>query len=245
EWSQRGRGFLFLTLGSATALAINNHELSVFENGIGAINLPINGTQIGTYNSRAVNPITLARMATFIRVLTGEDFTIQNPFLFQTKGEMCSHEALVNLASLVSETFSCDGFPIRAQGSPQCGTCSSCVLRRISLLQANLIQHDRGYLVDVFDPAKTLSRDQQYVLRAMYWQARGIAQCLGSIDAWQAIARAFPTLAKIEDALATNGDQDRQLVQSSLLRLYQQYVNEWNEFQARCSLFLSFDERAA
>ncbi len=76
EWSQRGRGFLFLTLGSATALAIQKHELFVFENGIGAINLPINGTQVGTYNSRAVNPITLIRMAEFIRVLTGCPFTM-------------------------------------------------------------------------------------------------------------------------------------------------------------------------
>jgi 7-cyano-7-deazaguanine synthase in queuosine biosynthesis len=244
-WSQRGRGFLFLTLGGATALAINNHELSVFENGIGAINLPINATQVGTYSSRAVNPITLARMEALIRVLTGETFTIHNPFLFRTKGEMCNNEVVAGLASLVSETFSCDGFPVRAHGCPQCGTCSSCVLRRISLLHANLIKYDRGYLVDVFDAAKTLNRDQQYVLRAMYWQARKIAECLGSVDAWQAMIRAFPMLAKIEDSLATNSGQDRLLIRSSLLRVYEQYIDEWNQFQSCCSLFLRVDQRAA
>jgi hypothetical protein len=119
------------------------------------------------------------------------------------------------------------------------------VLRRISLLHANLIEHDRGYLVDVFDATKTLTSDQQYVLRAVYWQARRIAECLGSIDAWQALIRAFPMLAKIEDLLATNGDQDRQLIKSSLLRLYEQYIDEWNQFQSRCSLFLGVDQRAA
>ncbi|MGZ5434570.1 MAG: 7-cyano-7-deazaguanine synthase [Pyrinomonadaceae bacterium] len=245
EWSQRGRGFLFLTLGGATSLAINNHELFVFENGIGAINLPINGTQVGTYSSRAVNPITLARMEAFIQVLTGKNFTIHNPFLFRTKGEMCSNEAVVSLASLVSETFSCDGFPVRAHGCPQCGTCSSCILRRISLLHANLLEHDRGYLVDVFDEAKTLNRDQQYVLRAMYWQARRISECLGNVDAWQAMTRVFPMLIRIEDVLATRGDQNRHLIQSSLLRLYQQYIDEWNQFQSRCSLFLRVDVRVA
>jgi 7-cyano-7-deazaguanine synthase in queuosine biosynthesis len=245
EWSQRGRGFLFLTLGAATALAIKNQELFVFENGIGAINLPINATQVGTYSSRAVNPITLARMEAFIRVLTGETFTIHNPFLFRTKGEMCNSEGVAGLASLVNETFSCDGFPVRAHGCPQCGTCSSCVLRRISLLHANLVEYDRGYLVDVFDATKTLSRDQQYVLRAMYWQARKIAECLGGVDPWQATIRAFPMLAKIEDSLATNGDQDRRLIRSSLLRLYEQYIDEWNQFQSCCSLFLRIDQQAA
>jgi 7-cyano-7-deazaguanine synthase in queuosine biosynthesis len=245
EWSQRGRGFLFLTLGAATALAIKNQELFVYENGIGAINLPINGTQVGTYSSRAVNPLTLARMENFIRVLTGASFKIQNPFMYRTKGEMCNNEVVAALASLVSETFSCDGFPVRAHGCPQCGTCSSCVLRRISLLQANLIEHDRGYLIDVFDATKTLTCDQQYVLRAMYWQARRIAECLGSIDAWQALIRAFPMLAKIEDMLAANRGQDRQLIRSSLLRLYEQYIDEWNQFQSRCSFFLDVGQRAA
>jgi hypothetical protein len=244
EWSQRGRGFLFLTLGAATALAVKNQELCVFENGIGAINLPINATQIGTYSSRAANPLTLARMENFIQLLTGASFKIRNPFLYRTKGEMCNNEVVASLASLISETFSCDGFPVRARGCPQCGTCSSCVLRRVSLLHANLIEYDRGYLVDVFDTTKALTSDQQYVLRAMYWQARRIAECLGSVDAWQALIRAFPMLAKIEDLLVTNGDQDQLAIRSSLIRLYEQYIEEWNQFLSRYSL-LAVGERAA
>jgi 7-cyano-7-deazaguanine synthase in queuosine biosynthesis len=245
EWSQRGRGFLFLTLGGATALAINNHELFVFENGIGAINLPINGTQVGTYSSRAVNPVTLARMETFIQVLSGESFTIHNPFLFSTKGEMCTNNCVASMASFIEETFSCDGFPVRAHKRPQCGTCSSCVLRRISLLSAGLNKYDRGYLVDVFDETKPLNRDQQYVLRAMSWQARRIAECLGSVNPWQAMIRVFPMLHRIEDALAMKSDQDRQSIQYSLLRLYRQYITEWNQFQLCCPLFLSAERRAA
>jgi hypothetical protein len=100
-------------------------------------------------------------------------------------------------------------------------------------------------LLDVFDATKALTCDQQYVLRAMYWQARRIAECLGGIDAWQALIRAFPMLAKIEDLLAANRGQDRQLIRSSLLRLYEQYIDEWNQFQSRCSLFLDVGQRAA
>jgi 7-cyano-7-deazaguanine synthase in queuosine biosynthesis len=245
EWSQRGRGFLFLTLGSATAVALQNQELFVFENGIGAINLPINGTQIGTYNSRAVNPTTLYRMSQFVRVLTGESFTIRNPFLLYTKGQMCRHAALAGLAAIVSETFSCDGFPVHTHACPQCGTCSSCVLRRLSLLRANLKEYDSGYLVDVYDPAKSLSQDQQYVLRAMYWQARTINRHLQSSEPWQTLIRAFPSLNRIEDALVTNCEMDRSQLRSEMLRLYQEYVSEWNEFQCRCPLFANLRLHAA
>lgn len=56
ESSQRTRGFLFLTLGAVSAIAAGTKELFLYENGIGAINLPYDGTQVGTYNSRATHP---------------------------------------------------------------------------------------------------------------------------------------------------------------------------------------------
>jgi 7-cyano-7-deazaguanine synthase in queuosine biosynthesis len=245
EWSQRARGFLFLTLGSATAISLQNKELFVFENGIGAINLPINGTQVGTYNSRAVNPITLMRMSHFVRLLTGQDFSIYNPFLFQTKGEMCSNGALVSLTELISETFSCDGFPVHSRGRPQCGTCSSCILRRLSLLRAKLQHHDSGYLVDLYAPSKPLSQNQQYVLRAMCCQAQTITRQLHTDKPWESMVRAFPALSRIEDVLVTNRTIDRENLRSSLLRLYREYLAEWKNFESRCPLFSDLGVRAA
>src|SRR5215472_6232440 len=105
--------FFILDVGAA-AIAAGSRTLFLFENGVGAINLPYDGTQIGTYNSRATHPVALLRMQEFIAKLTGQTFVIENPFAFSTKGEMCRHQAVQDLRNYLSLTFSCDGFPVRA-----------------------------------------------------------------------------------------------------------------------------------
>ena len=74
ESSQRTRGFLFLTLGAVSAIAAGSRTLFLYENGIGAINLPYDGTQVGAYNSRATHPGALLRMQEFIERLTDNSF---------------------------------------------------------------------------------------------------------------------------------------------------------------------------
>ena len=236
EWSQRARGFLFLTLGSVTSLAAGGQELFVYENGIGAINLPINGTQVGTYNSRAVNPITLARMSEFISALTGQSFAIHNPFLFKTKGEMCRHGVVKRLSSEIAGTFSCDGFPVHAKGRPQCGTCTSCLLRRASIAGAGLTKHDHSdaYLVDLLSASAMPSERQLQNLRAMNWQAQKIRLALQSSDPWGALKHEFPELRKVEEAIVTQTGEDRSKLRRSLLRLYARYISEWEQFSALC-----------
>lgn len=236
EWSQRARGFLFLTLGSVTSLAAGAQELFVYENGVGAINLPINGTQVGTYNSRAINPITLIRMADFVRTLTGQEFAISNPFLFKTKGEMCKHEAVRKLSSEIAKTFSCDGFPVHAKGRPQCGTCTSCLLRRVSLVGANLTEYDPGdeYLVDLLSTQVTPSERQLQNLRAMDWQAQKIKRSLSGPASWSAMKHEFPELRKIEEAIISKTDEDKSKLRRALLRLYEKYVSEWDKFSLLC-----------
>ena len=59
ESSQRSRGLLFLAAGIATAWALRQDQLRVFENGIGAINLPYLRSQFGSQATRAMHPRTL------------------------------------------------------------------------------------------------------------------------------------------------------------------------------------------
>jgi 7-cyano-7-deazaguanine synthase in queuosine biosynthesis len=247
EWSQRARGFLFLTLGSTTALAAETQELYVYENGIGAINLPINGTQVGIFNSRGVNPITLIRMAEFVRILTGKAFTIHNPFLLNTKGEMCSHKTVKSLAEYIPETFTCDGFPVHAKGRPQCGTCTSCILRRASIVGAGLSKFDpgSGYLVDLLSNTIRIREHQQQNLRAMDWQVRRFRQRLKSTNSWTAFIHDFPELRKVEETIISQTEEDRKVLQTALLRLYAQYISEWDDFSSRCYLLNSGNKRVA
>ncbi len=59
ETSQRSRGLLFLAAGVATAWAMHQDHLRVFENGIGAVNLPFLRSQQGAQATKSVHPLTL------------------------------------------------------------------------------------------------------------------------------------------------------------------------------------------
>lgn len=236
ENSQRSRGFLFLTLGAVTALAAGVRELYVYENGIGAINLPYNGTQLGTANTRAVNPISLLRMSQFISKLVGQDFQIHNPFLFHTKGQMCSRTEVQRLGKHVELTFSCDGFPIRTKGKPQCGICTSCLLRRMSLEAAGLSKFDAPSTYLHGWESQAAPKSNWRPLQAMDWQAQKIAKCLESASPWQKLACEFPGLLEISSEICVSQNVEAEQIRSNLLKLYSQYVSEWKLFSARNSL---------
>jgi hypothetical protein len=117
---QRSRGFVFLLLGTVCALLEDQHTLSIYENGIGAINLPFSEAEVGLDHSLSVHPISLLRMEAFISHLLNTTFLFQNPFLFKTKAQMC--QALVgspHYPELIDSTFTCDR-PHREQPG-QCG----------------------------------------------------------------------------------------------------------------------------
>jgi 7-cyano-7-deazaguanine synthase in queuosine biosynthesis len=234
ESSQRTRGFLFLTLGAVSAIAACTKELFLYENGIGAVNLPYDGTQIGTYNSRATHPSTLLRMQSFIRILTGQEFSIDNPFLFVTKAEMCRHEAVRELREVLHLTFSCDGFPVRAKNRGQCGSCTSCLLRRQALESAGLSRYDQsGYLNDLSSPKFMGTERQLHALRAMNWQAHRIGVAVSRTDPWEALLSEFIELQRLQLDVCRDCKVQPVELRSKLLHLYSQYAVEWGSFSAR------------
>src|SRR5579863_8134496 len=60
--TQRSRGFVFLLLGAICAYLEEQDTLYVYENGIGAINLPFRESEVGLDHARSVNPLSLFRM---------------------------------------------------------------------------------------------------------------------------------------------------------------------------------------
>lgn len=236
EASQRTRGFLYLTLGGVTAIHIGCRELFVYENGIGAINLPCDGSQVGTAASRAVHPSSLFRMADFVTLLTGELFHIENPFLFSTKAEMCRHLAASELTPRIAETFSCDHFPIRKRNTPQCGSCTSCLLRRLSLQRAGLSRFDTQYVHDLCTGHQPSSRRHLMGLRAMEWQYSRISRALYQKEPWRGLVEEFPQLREVVDEMCRRKGANAMNLKSALVRLYSQHATEWESFSARNSL---------
>jgi hypothetical protein len=237
EASQRTRGFLFLALGIVTAIAAGTSSLVVHENGIGAINLPYDGSQLGTSNSRSMHPRTLAWAAQLFSELTRSQFRIESPHLFETKAEMCRHWAVRRASAGIPETFSCDGFPNRKKGRPQCGHCTSCLLRRQSLESAGLSPLDTdGYAYDLLSPDYSGPRRCLCELRAMDWQAEMLRRCLAGADPWHRFTLEFPDIRRSCDDIAESRSVSQAEVKQRLLRLYRHYVDDWFTFSARARL---------
>ena len=229
EKSQRTRSLVFLTLGVATALQAGTDTLWVYENGVGALNLPMNETQLGTDNSRGVHPRSLMLAQDFLSRALEQSVLVSNPFLFTTKAQMCKGLTNSGFADAVSYTISCDGFPQRMRNQPsQCGHCTSCILRRQSLQASGLELYDRGYRYDVLKPQTTQNKGHLYDLEAMRGQVHKIGCCLASKDPWRSLCASFPELARTyAELVVREGLADGSKISGRIVDLYRAYVWEW------------------
>ena len=225
EQSQRARGLAFLGLAGAAAASLGLRDVHVYENGIGAINLPYTAAQTGAHGTHSMHPLTLAMMEGFLSAALDTDLRIANRSQFRTKAEMCRELSSVHWSALrVSQ--SCDtGFAARVSAPEACGLCTSCLLRRQSLHGAGLGHLDLAdsYRVDALDPALWPER-AAYPLRAMVWQVAEIARALESNEPQVALVERFPDLALL---FGSEDDSRRSRVLDETSRLLGAYVNEW------------------
>lgn len=98
-----------MLLGSAYAcLEGQARALAVYENGIGAINLPFRASEVGLEHTRSVHPLSMCCVSQFVSMLIGEPFLVHNPFLWSTKAEMCRVLDELDVSDIAWETVSCD-----------------------------------------------------------------------------------------------------------------------------------------
>jgi 7-cyano-7-deazaguanine synthase in queuosine biosynthesis len=211
ETSQRSRGLLFLAAGVATAWAMHQDHLRVFENGIGAVNLPFLRSQQGAQATKSVHPLTLRMVQDLASAVSGRSFVIDAPAMALTKAELlrCAPSAAGKALGL---TVSCDvGFAARVPEHRACGACTSCLLRLQSLTAAGLT----GLLP--MDIHERKGHDREFNLNAMIWQATRMRACLESPEPWQRMVSEFPDLIHVTS-----------LTQQEVVRLYRAYVQEWS-----------------
>lgn len=211
----RARGIVFLLIGSAVALSNGQNILHIYENGIGAINLPYPGG-IGRDHSKAVHPISLIRVANLISSLTQQSFSIINPFCFLTKAQMC--EPLPEKYGVIlNQSISCD--QLRHEKNQQCGYCSSCLLRKQAFITSG-IKDKTNYAIPHIHSAET--KHYEY-LNHMQGQVNLICQALQEPDPWYAFASIYPDDLPLIVSMSKNPTDS----QESLLTLYRTYVKEW------------------
>ncbi len=231
EASQRTRGMVFLVLGAVSAVAGGAHELRVYENGVGAMNLPLTEAQYGSHNTRAMRPETLVKTGRLISLVAEVPFRIVNPSFARTKAEMCA-QVPAALREAVTLTVSCDtGLTHRASRIPLCGTCTSCLLRRQALRAGGLSDRDDAerhrYRLDVREVEQT-GDERLRRLHYMLNQAAQFDRALVDDDPRRALASAFPDLRGIRSALDEQGYGDPTALTEDLLRRYR---DEWRGFE--------------
>lgn len=231
ERTQRTRGFLFGCLGAAVALGSGASDLACYENGVGALNLPLTDAQLGAQNSRSAHPVVLHELASLVRVISGRPFAIRLPFLNRTKGEMCRAVDRLGLQAAVRRTVSCDSFPLRERGAAQCGHCTSCLLRRLALGAAGLEARDwtADYKHDVHDlPSwRRHGDDVTFPFAAMRDQVRRLRSALRAPQPWAALVRRYPSLDQTAWALESKG-MSVQRFRDDVVRLYDRHCAEWH-----------------
>ena len=138
EETTRSRSFLFFALGVFAASGLNGSViLKVPENGLIAVNVPLDSLRLGALSTRTTHPFYIARWNEALTIL-GLSICIQNPYWDKTKGEMvsgCTNRAL--LRRLTPSSLSCSS-PTKGRwqgiGTQHCGYCVPCLIRRAALL---------------------------------------------------------------------------------------------------------------
>ncbi len=127
ENSQRTRGLLFLATGIATAWTLGQDRLRVYENGIGAINLPYLRSQEGSQATRSMHPRTLRMAEGLASALSGRSFQIEAPYLLLTKAEAVRAVPEMRLHSLLLRSratlLSRRGWPVLRNAVPAHHVC--------------------------------------------------------------------------------------------------------------------------
>lgn len=140
ENTTRGRSFLFFALGVFAATGLEApFTLKVPENGLIALNVPLDPLRLGALSTRTTHPYYIARWNDLLNAL-GINGRIVNPYWDKTKGEMalaCADPAL--LKTIAPHSLSCSS-PSKGRwnGRPteHCGYCLPCLIRRASLVTA-------------------------------------------------------------------------------------------------------------
>lgn len=157
EESTRGRSFLFIALAAMAGSGLGHHfSLEVPENGLIALNVPLDSVRLGSLSTRTTHPYYLHRWNELLSGV-GIDGKIVNRYWDKTKGEMmkaCRNPEL--LGELAPVSLSC-AHPSagrwdksEAGRHPHCGCCVPCLIRQAAFASAWGADSDpSGYRLDI------------------------------------------------------------------------------------------------
>lgn len=175
EETHRPRSFLFLALAIVVARATGIEEVYLPENGLIALNPPLQKNRVGTLSTRTAHPIYVSGLLEFLHTTGLFTGSIRNPFLYQSKTDML-RSLNPALRGLMTRSVSCSR-PSRYQdrGVRHCGYCVPCIYRRAAMMVAGLDQPS-DYAFDFLVGLPTMTRHTQADVRAVAAFAQRVRQ---------------------------------------------------------------------
>jgi 7-cyano-7-deazaguanine synthase in queuosine biosynthesis len=168
EYTQRSRSFLYASLGATVAMMLGQRKLFFYENGVVSLNLPVCAQVVGGRATRSTHPRVLAGFQNLLSLLADEPFTVENPFLWKTKGDVVKIIVAAECAALISLSRSCAHTWESTNEHPHCGVCSQCIDRRFGIITGKAEAYDPviEYRLDVF--TESLPKDEDKIMGAAY-----------------------------------------------------------------------------
>jgi hypothetical protein len=132
--SQRARSIGFFAYGVLAATMLKRYRegetlpLYICENGFISINPPLTGSRLGSLSTRTSHPVVIKGLQKILDA-AGLRVRLENPYAYQTKGEMLAGSSQQGiLTKYAHTTTSCGRFG--RFGFKHCGRCVPCLIRR-------------------------------------------------------------------------------------------------------------------
>ena len=173
ERTHRTRSFLFLTLAAACADSFGIGRISIPENGLIALNPPLEVSRVGALSTRTAHPIYLLRVLQFFHEIGLDGLLLENPFLFESKTDMVSATQDWTVPLLKRSVSCARPNQYQDRGVRHCGYCVPCLYRRAGFIRRG-IDAPNEYAFDVLQTLGALTNDLQGDARAMVRFARRV-----------------------------------------------------------------------
>lgn len=147
EKTTRSRSFLFISLAVFTSQSFANvQKIEIPENGLIALNIPLDSLRIGAHTTRTTHPYYL-NLWNDVLSKHNFDFRMNNSYWSKTKGEMaleCANKEL--LAKILPLSSSCSSstkarFSVSSPDT-HCGHCVPCLVRRAAIFKGIYPKND-------------------------------------------------------------------------------------------------------
>ncbi len=146
EESQRSRFFLYTSIALAVATATNQKKMYAYENGVTSINLIRRQDLINARASRTTHPQTIKLLEQLFSLILEGPFSIETPFIEQTKADVMTSLLNGPHPELISSTVSCSRAISHPGDSTHCGVCFQCIDRRLASFAVGAGDYDHNGL---------------------------------------------------------------------------------------------------